>query len=212
MAIIHYAKNGIRPIVLNVWVMQRLILATGIRFTMTDTLPPSKGDVIIRIATYDDAEAIFALRLEALKAHPEAFAADVEITKTRGVTAWVDLINQDTSEQSGVIVIASAGEALVGMAGVGRGHWPKTRHSGFVWGVYVTPAWRRRNIANAMLDECVKWASEHTVVVLKLGVVTTNEPAIRCYQRCGFTIYGTEPKSNYVDGIYYDEYLMSRLT
>jgi RimJ/RimL family protein N-acetyltransferase len=47
--------------------------------------------------------------------------------------------------------------------------------------------------------------------VLKLGVVTTNEAAINCYRKVGFTIYGLEPKSIQVNGSYYDEYLMARL-
>ncbi len=163
------------------------------------------------MAKPEDAEAIFVLRLEALIAHPEAFAADVEMTRARGVKAWVEAITNDARDQSGVLVIASAGDELVGMAGVGRGHWPKTHHSGIVWGVYTRGAWRGYRIADMILEECIDWAHEHEMVVLKLGVLTTNESAIRCYQRCGFVIYGTEPKSNFLDGKYYDEYLMARL-
>jgi len=179
---------------------------------MTHILSTSEGEVAIRIATPGDAEALFNLRLEALVAHPEAFAADIEITRARGVKAWEDAITSDARDESGVIVIASAGNDLVGMTGVGRGHWPKTRHSGIVWGVYVTSAWRRLRIADAILGKCILWAGGHGIVVLKLGVVTTNEPAIRCYQRCGFVTYGTEPKSNYLGGEYFDEFLMARLT
>jgi RimJ/RimL family protein N-acetyltransferase len=47
-------------------------------------------------------------------------------------------------------------------------------------------------------------------VVVKLGVITTNTPAIRCYARCGFTVYGIDPKVIYYDGVFYDELLMAR--
>ena len=177
---------------------------------MTTYLSTPKGDINIRIATTEDADSLFKLRLEALVAHPEAFAADVEMTQARGVRAWEDQIANDARNQSGVIVIASAGNELIGMTGIGRGHWPKTRHSGEVWGVYVDPNWRGLHIAQAILDECISWAQEQGMIILKLGVVTTNEVAIRCYQRSGFKVCGTEPMSNSLNGVYYDEYLMAR--
>jgi len=178
---------------------------------MPQVLSTPKGDITIRIATQADATELFKLRMEALTFHPEAFAADVEMTKTRGVEAWVSQITNESKNQSGVIFIACARDELVGMTGVGRGHWPKTQHSAIVWGVYVTPAWRGQHVAEGILEECIRWAGENSIVVLKLGVVTTNQAAIHCYQHAGFTIYGTEPKSNYLDGKYYDEYLMAKL-
>ncbi|HSB67237.1 MAG TPA: GNAT family protein [Anaerolineales bacterium] len=178
---------------------------------MFQQLSTSQGIVTIRCAVPEDAAALFDLRLEALTAHPESFAADVEMTKDRGVQAWSTEITKDAGDESGVIVVACVGDCLIGMAGIGRGHWPKTRHSAIVWGVYVTPDWRGRRIAEAILSECINWASQHGIVVLKLGVITPNQAAIHCYERIGFTIYGTDPKSNYWDGIYYDEYLMARM-
>ncbi len=177
---------------------------------MTRTVSTSKGSITIRSANQSDAEALFELRLEALAAHPEAFAADVEITRGRGVDAWKKLIIQDANDQSGTIIIATVGDEFIGMTGIGRGHWPKTQHTAIIWGVYVNHKWRGLRIAEAMLEECITWAHEHGIIVAKLGVVTTNQAAIRCYQRAGFAVYGTEPKSNYVDGEYYDEYLMAR--
>jgi RimJ/RimL family protein N-acetyltransferase len=41
-------------------------------------------------------------------------------------------------------------------------------------------------------------------------VVTTNAPAIRCYARHGFTVYGVEPEVIFANGVYYDELLMLR--
>jgi RimJ/RimL family protein N-acetyltransferase len=61
-----------------------------------------------------------------------------------------------------------------------------------------------------LIEMCAEWARESGVVILKLGVMANNESAIRCYKRCGFTIYGTEPRALFCEGQYYDEYLMSR--
>jgi RimJ/RimL family protein N-acetyltransferase len=64
------------------------------------------------------------------------------------------------------------------------------------------------HIAEALLERCTDWARERDVVILKLGVMANNEPAIRCYKRCGFNVYGTEPHALFYDGHYYDEFLM----
>jgi RimJ/RimL family protein N-acetyltransferase len=76
--------------------------------------------------------------------------------------------------------------------------------------VYVAPAWRGLRIAAELIDSCIAWAREKEIVVVKLGVSATNEPAIRCYERCGFTTYGTEPRAILYEGVYYDELLMAR--
>jgi len=63
-----------------------------------------------------------------------------------------------------------------------------------------------------LVKACIQWAREREVNIVKLGVLTASTSAIRCYQRCGFTIYGTEPRGIFYDGHYYDGYLMYRLT
>ena len=51
----------------------------------------------------------------------------------------------------------------------------------------------------------------HGISVVKLGVVMTNSPAIRCYSRCGFKVVGLEPQVIWYDGVLSDELLMARL-
>src|SRR4030065_1784935 len=109
---------------------------------MITSLSTPKGEIIIRIATPEDAASLLELRLEALSTDPEAFAADVEKTAADGVDAWLKLITENAKTQSGAIIIACVGADLIGMSGIDPGHWPKTRHSGTVWSVYVNPDWR----------------------------------------------------------------------
>jgi len=164
--------------------------------------------ISIRPATPDDAAAVRALRLEALTQNPTAFSADVTATAAEPPEAWAARIARYNQEQAGVICVAEASGGLVGMAGLVCGHWPKTRHRADIWGVYVKPEWRNRGIAEALLAECAGWARERGVFMALLGVVTINTPAIRCYARCGFQVYGIDPKTLCHDGIYYDELLM----
>lgn len=177
---------------------------------MNISLSTCRGIVTIRPAVPEDAAQLRELRLEALAGHPQAFAADYERTKADSAEVWVQLIIENAADNRGVICVASADDRLVGMAGLVRGRWPKTRHSGTIWGVYVQAAWRGLRVGEALLEQCIAWAQIQGVAIVKLGVVTTNMPAIRCYTRCGFSVYGVEPQAIYYEDVFYDELLMSR--
>jgi ribosomal protein S18 acetylase RimI-like enzyme len=170
-----------------------------------------KGEVAIRIATLEDAHSLFELRLEALTRHPEAYAADIDKTAADGAEAWEKLLTDNTKTHSGTISIACAGSELIGMAGVARGHWPKTRHFGTLWGVYVKPDWRGYRIGEAIVNEIIEWATENDMTVIYLGVTVSEKAAIRCYSRCGFKEYGIEPKSIFYNSFYVDQLLMVKL-
>ena len=178
---------------------------------MAQLFPTLKGEITIRIANPDDATSLLELRLESLTMQPEAFAADVDKTAADGVSAWEKQITDNAETQSGVISVACAGRELIGMAGITRGHWPKTRHFGFLWGVYVKPEWRGYHIGEGMINEIIEWAIKNDMTVIYLGVTVSEQSARHCYTRCGFKEYGIEPKAIFYNDIYYDQVLMVKL-
>jgi RimJ/RimL family protein N-acetyltransferase len=177
---------------------------------MTYQLTTSKGSITIRPALRDDAGLLRALRIEALAAQPEAFAADYTAAQEDPVDWWVGLITDYALDNKGVISLACHADQLIGMTGLIHGHWPKTRHSGNIWGVYVNPDWRGLHVGESLIKECLAWAQAQGLTIVKLGVVTTNTAAIRCYARCGFTVFGIEPQAICYDGVDYDELLMAK--
>jgi RimJ/RimL family protein N-acetyltransferase len=176
---------------------------------MDTKISTKNGTLTIRPAREADAPAFHALRLEALKGHPTAFSADYEINAARPVSYWEKRLHK--LGEGGMIYFATDQDGLVGTCGIHRGESSKTRHSALVWGVYVRPAWRGLGIADALIDACLAWGHAHEVTVAKLSVSTNNMAAIRCYTRCGFTVYGVEPSALYYDSVMYDELLMARL-
>ncbi len=178
---------------------------------MTTELSTIRGNITIRMAVPDDAESVRSLRLEAVTLHPEAFAADVEMTAAEGAEVWAERIAGYAVTHSSAISIALADDKLVGITGIGRGHWPKTNHFGTIWGVYVKSDWRGLHIGEQLINRCKEWAEGNGVTVINLGVNISNVPAIHLYSRCGFTVYGIEPRTLYHQGNYYDELLMVKL-
>lgn len=157
----------------------------------------------------DDLQAFRTLRLQALHDHPEAFSADYELhSREEGGEFWKKYL---AFGEAAILYLACHDSDLVGMTGIRRDSGPKTRHNATIWGVYVRPDWRGQGISDVLIESCCAWARETGVTIARLGVTTTNQSAIHCYERCGFQITGTDPQAIFVNGRYYDEYLMARI-
>jgi len=167
------------------------------------------ADIRIRPIRFDDLDAFRAMRIEAVRACPLAFTADLAATEARSLDEWRAQLARSTSDGRDVIMLADAGPAgLAGMTGVFTIDQPKLAHVGSVWGVYVRPPFRGRGVGERLLRACVDWAREKGRVTLKLSVVAGNDAARRCYERVGFTAYGVEPLAVQWDGQLHDEILM----
>ncbi len=175
---------------------------------MNPILASDPTAVLIRPAAPADAPRLRALRLQALASHPQAFSSDYETSAQDPLKTWEDRLNRYANSADETLYLAEAGDALVGMTGVFRDPRVKVRHAGTIWGVYVDPAWRGQHIAERLVQACLDWAAEHEVIYVRLAVISVNAPAIQCYLRCGFRVYGVEPKSLRWQERYYDELLM----
>ncbi len=169
-----------------------------------------RGTVTIRSAREEDAPAYRDLRLEALRNHPEAFSSDYAAHLAKPMAFWTERLAFSSTDSAVMIYFAVHDQQLIGMCGITRTSSPKIKHSATIVGMYVRPDWRGLGIAEGLGTACVDWARTRDVKIVKLAVVTTNTRAIRCYARCGFQVYGIEPKALYYDSVFYDELLMAR--
>jgi len=165
-----------------------------------------RGELLIREAGPKDAIPFRDLRLHALQDSPTAFGADYQRTLGQPSTYWEDMLTIRPDEST--IFVAEHESQLTGMTGIARGNSPKTRHSATIWGVYVRPEWRGLHIAQELIQSAFNWGRARKVVAARLGVTTTNTSAIRCYERCGFKVTGTEPRAVQYEGQYHDFYTM----
>ena len=166
-----------------------------------------RGRILIREARPTDAIQFRELRLEAFQDSPIAFSADYQKNLSEPLKYWENRLTMHSDEAT--IFLADHESNLIGMTGIARGGSPKTRHSAWVWGVYMKPDWRGLHIAEELIRSCLTWAKTRNMVTAKLGVAAVNTSAIRCYERCGFKIYGTEPGALFYESRYYDFHMMS---
>ena len=172
------------------------------------SIQTAKGTIIVREASLADVDQFRELRLFALKDSPTSFSADYNLVFGFPTSYWEDRLRPNIY---GTMFFAENNSNLVGMMGIRKGESPKTDHGAGIWGVFLRPEWRGLHIAEEMINLSCDWAKLREVQIVRLAVVSTNESAIRLYNRSGFTVYGTEPRALFHEGQYYDEYLMSRL-
>jgi len=168
------------------------------------------GTVTIRPGTEEDASAYRELRLEALRNHPEAFSSDYETNLAKPMRYWTERLRLNDPDNGVMLHFAVHNGLLIGMCGITHTSSPKSKHSAYIVSMYVRPDWRGLRIAEDLITTCLDWGRMQGIKIVKLGVTTTNTPAIRCYARCGFQVYGTEPQAICLDGVFYDELLMAR--
>lgn len=61
-----------------------------------------------------------------------------------------------------------------------------TRHA-YLGFMYVTPAHRGKGVNHLILEALRQWAHTRDITELRLEVYSDNEPAIRAYEKAGFT-------------------------
>src|SRR5687767_15974109 len=112
-------------------------------------------DLDIRRLSAQDADALIALRREALQAEPLAFAASLEddfaLLRESVLTFLGDSENQAVFGQFDAA-------QLIGMIGLFRGAKVKQRHKGMMWGMNGTPRGRHQRIGRALHDNAMEHA------------------------------------------------------
>lgn len=158
----------------------------------------------IRQLTAADVDAYRAIRLEALTASPESYGTAPESFGARTIESL-----QRQMEQMAFFGAIDASGALVGIVAYGRDDGEREKHRGWLMQVYMQPQMRGSGASLAMIEAAVEHARTE-VIQVHLMVGAHNGPAIRLYEKAGFTTYGTDPRCLLVNGRYIDEHMMVR--
>jgi ribosomal protein S18 acetylase RimI-like enzyme len=150
--------------------------------------------MIIRMLGPADATLYRALRLRALREHPDAFTSSYEQDRDQPVEAAAHRLATHAfwgAYQQG---------ELYGFVGLEREHRPKNRHKGTVMGMYVAPEVGGQGVGRKLLDALIAHARLNGLESLVLTVTDGNEQAQRLYASAGFRSFGVEPDAIRVGG------------
>ena len=166
-----------------------------------------KNNLILREATEADAAVILDIQkrvvaeLEYLITAPEEFNKTVEEQQE-----WIHKVIQNERE---TIVAAEADGAVVGWIAFQTSPRSRLAHTGSI-GMMIEPSFRNRGIGKALIMYILDWAAENPFIEkVCLGVLSTNERAIRLYEGLGFVEEGRKVKDiKFSEDRYADDVLM----
>ena len=157
-------------------------------------------DAVIRRLEPRDAPAFHALRLRALREHPEAFTSSWEEEKDKPVEAAARRLDAADAAAPVKFWGAFLGPLLVGMVGLDRETRAKNRHKATLVAMYVAPEAGRRGIGRRLVNALLAEARACGIASLLLTVTHGNQGARELYARMGFFTFGIEPDAVRVDG------------
>lgn len=159
----------------------------------------------IRILGVEDAIAYRALRLEALRTDPDAFATKLEDAINRPLQATKDNLSLENAVTFGAF---DKGE-LIGNVTLSRQTSSKMNHRASILAVYVAREARGKGVGKRLMEELLAYAKKWDgLEKLDLMVASHNHSAKRLYANLGFATYGVEKMAMKTAEKYIDEDLM----
>jgi len=150
--------------------------------------------IIIKPVTPLNTFIFKAVRLRALQDAPHAFGSNYAKESQFADSEWLARVQRMNGE-SGAGFLAIDGETTCGIAGAFLDQKDPTRaHLISMW---TASTHRQQGIGRLLVKEVLNWAHRRNARTLLLMVTSNNEPAIRFYERLGFSRTGrTEPYTN----------------
>lgn len=159
----------------------------------------------------EEAASFRALRLRGLREHPEAFGESAESFQSRTEVEIADRIRSQAQQGDFILVALSKSGEMFGVVGLALNGSGKSSHRGVLWGMYVAPEARGQRVGERLIEELLRRAEEiDRLEQIHLSVTSSNQAALRLYEKMGFLTYGTDPSAIKVGDRAFDEYLMVR--
>jgi len=136
----------------------------------------------VRHAVPGDASQLVALA-EAVGSEPEGWL--ISDSAWRSVGDERRYLRAVRSHPDAAVLVAEAGERLIGRLSISRDTHPASRHVADL-GLMVDAEWRGRGVGRALLEGAVAWARAARIRKLELHVFPHNTRAIRLYEAFGF--------------------------
>ena len=141
--------------------------------------------ITVREVSEDDWELMRDVRLAALAEAPYAFGSTYVRETAFTEERWRGRINERSVTFFALSGPESGAGEPVGLGGVFvDGDQPE------LVGMWVRPGARGLRVGEALVEAAAAWARGRGYLNLSLWVTAGNAPAVRLYERCGFTATG----------------------
>jgi RimJ/RimL family protein N-acetyltransferase len=159
--------------------------------------------VSIRVLGPPDALAVRELRLEGLRLSPESFGSAWEEEAGQPLAWWRSRLAGPARTLG-----AEIDGGLVGLTVVSLKPRMKHAHNADIGAVYVREHFRRRGVAQAVMQSAMEHARGLGAMSATLTLGAHNLAARKLYEQFGFVVCGQLERELNVDGSFSDELLM----
>jgi ribosomal protein S18 acetylase RimI-like enzyme len=150
--------------------------------------------ITIEPITRDNVLLFKSVRLQALQDSPMAFGSTYAREVGFPESEWLARLERWNGE-TGMGFLAVDGDAGCGIAGALLDLEDESRAQ--LVSMWTAPTHRHKGVGQLLVDAVLNWAEQRKVKAVPLMVVSTNDSAIRFYERLGFAMTGkTEPYPN----------------
>ena len=148
------------------------------------------------------------VRLQSLKSDPTAFANSYENESVYTDDSWRAKLAQPGFS---AYVVRDDG-IIVGLVGCKKETNNRFEHSTILGPLYTDPKYRGMGIGTLLLQYLVeKLHTDPDVKKILLYVNESQKAACHLYEKVGFKKVGVLSKEAYINGVYYDQFLMELL-
>ena len=111
---------------------------------------------------------------------------------------------------SKAIFVAESDEQLVGYAFVNTETFERTQHEAVIY-LGVKKYYQKHGVGQALINAIEAWSLNHKIRRIEATVVTENGRAVELFKGTGFQIEGELKDKLYINGHYYNEYVMAKI-
>jgi len=120
------------------------------------------------------------------------------------------LVKNLLEQKNATVFLAQEDDTYIGYLMVISGHSTSIKHVARIF-ISVSPNNRRHGVGLKLFKNMEEWAKNSGIHRLELIVVSSNDPAIKLFQKCGFEIEGLKKNSLKVGGQFFHEYIMAKI-
>ena len=162
----------------------------------------------IEILKPEDWRLFKSVRLMSLQTDPTAFLHSFTEEEKYSDEEWENKISSELF----TMYVDKKDSNIAAFAGVKRESSDRFEHSAIVGPFYTLPPFRRQGMGGALLSKILEdLRSDNSTKKALLYVNETQKEAISLYQKIGFQKAGLLKKETYIDGKYYDQFIMEIL-
>ncbi len=140
--------------------------------------------LIVRKATLDDLPVLLQFEQGLIEVE-----RPMDPTIKDGKISYYDVSEFIREEDSEVYVVVEDGQIRASGCVRIRGdrHYLKHRRIGYLGFMFVPEEHRGRGLNKLIIEALLNWCQDHDLDEIRLDVYQVNEPAIRAYEKAGFT-------------------------